>query len=322
MHEETPIRLAVRPRHTLTHLAVYLAALLACAFPAAAQGLSQPCGAPGVPLPILRDGKAALVPTSLPGGTALMLLDTGSDITGFNRAAAHRLRIPLDPTRSLPSQTVGGAVQDAIGLVTNLQAGQLIIPQLLVEITDTSPADGALGLDVLQRFDVEFDLANARVTLHPGGLCAGKSPPWSGRFQAIAARRNISGRAIDGYDTTKPFLMIPATLNGRAIEAMLDTGALVSGLVHPSFADELGVSETVLARDPAATAGAFGPIATLRLHRFNELQLGTERIANPVLAVGGSAEKFPLVLGMDLFLTHRVWFSFATNRVFLQPITP
>jgi predicted aspartyl protease len=308
----------------LAHAAFCLLALLA---PAACGGTnslaSLPCGlAQPMPLPVRMQGKAALVLVTLPRGSAVLLLDTGADITNFSEATARRLAIPVDPRRTLPGQTVGGPVQDGIGLATDLHVGAIVIPALTVAITETAPADGVLGLDVLQHFDIDFDLAQGRVTLHPGGLCPAQTPPWAGRFQEIRVQRSVTGRALDGGTGAKPYLMVPAALNGRPTLAMLDTGALLGGLVNPAFAAELGLSPAQLARDPQATAGGFGPSAPLSLHRFDTLDIGTERITRPVLAVGGAADRFPLVLGMDVFLSHRVWLSYATDRLFLQLKAP
>jgi len=290
---------------------------------AACASATAPC-APDtpIPLPIHMIDKAALVPVSFPRGPAVLLLDTGSDITNLTREAAHRLGIKIDPLRKLPGQTVGGVVQDNIGLATDLHVGPVVIPAMAVAITETSPAEGVLGLDFLQRFDVDFDLGHGRVTLHTGGLCRGQRPPWRGEFQEFAISRSVTGRALDGSSATKPYLMLPATLDGHATLAMLDTGALLGGLVNPAFAAEIGLTPGRLARDPEAIAGGFGPSAPLRMHRFTALDLGAERIGGLVLAVGGEADKFPLVLGMDLFLSHRIWLSFSTDRVFLQPKLP
>jgi predicted aspartyl protease len=301
--------------------ALALAALAACG--GGTSLASLPCGTgQPLPLPVRMEGKAALVTVSLPRGSAVLMLDSGADITNISRATARRLGIAEDPSRKLPGQTVGGPVQDSLGLATDLHIGPIVIPSMAVAITETAPADGVLGLDFLANFDVDFDLPLGRVTLHPGGLCPGQAPPWPGRFQEIRAQRSVSFHAVDGTEATKPYLLVPASLNGRPTQAMLDSGALISGLVNPAFARELGLTPALLARNPQAMASGFGPSAPLSLHRFDLLTLGTERIHQPVLAVGGLADRFPLVVGMDLFLTHRIWFSFATDRVFLQPKGP
>ena len=54
-------------------------------------------------------------------------------------------------------------------------------------------------------------------------------------------------------------------------------------------------------------------------HRFSTLQLGGETIRNPVLTVSPLSEQADMLLGEPYFATRRVWLSYATGRMFVQP---
>ncbi len=285
--------------------------------------LATECGeVQAIDLPVVMVGKAAIVPVLINGKPARLLLDTGADLTNINVTAASRLGLPQDLGRKRSSHTAAGEMQDTISEIKSLRLGWAELPAMPVAITAEAPVDGVLGLDVLKRFDVDFDLGHTRLTLHPGGLCVGQQPPWKGELQQLAARRSVAVRAADGSVSPLPYLMLTARLNDVATPAMLDSGALFAGLVHPALAVRLNLDAAELARDPGATANAFGTSTPLRLHRFDSLRVGLEVTPRPVLAVGGSADAFPLVLGMDFFLTHRIWLGFTTDRIFLQPYRP
>ncbi|MBV8400166.1 MAG: hypothetical protein JOZ17_15715, partial [Acetobacteraceae bacterium] len=54
-------------------------------------------------------------------------------------------------------------------------------------------------------------------------------------------------------------------------------------------------------------------------HRFASLQIGREVIRNPVLTVSPLQEEADLLLGSPFFATRRVWLSYASGRMYVQP---
>jgi predicted aspartyl protease len=116
----------------------------------------------------------------------------------------------------------------------------------------------------------------------------------------------------------KPYVI--ATLDGKVRTTLVDTGSQVS-LVSADAAASMGVTPDALAQDRSITSyGATPDPQASRVHRFRELVVGPERMNNPTLVVVPRlGTEAGLVLGADFLRRHRLWISYASNRVYLGP---
>ncbi|MBO0712445.1 MAG: retropepsin-like domain-containing protein, partial [Acetobacteraceae bacterium] len=163
------------------------------------------------------------------------------------------------------------------------------------------PVAGLLGADVLAGFDVEIDGPGKRLALHEPG--AGCVPPWPS--ESVPLRR------------TGDRLSVTARLDGRPVEALIDTGSL-SVVLDIEAALGFGVGRAALARDPGGISGGVDMReATYHWHRFASLAVGPVVTRNPVMTVTGIGEQAPMLLGASWFAPRRVWLSFATRRMFI-----
>lgn len=261
---------------------------------------------------------APLVKVLVFGKPAVLLLDTGADRTILTQVAAERLGVMQKSSVAIKGQAIGGEADVFETEPVELQLSPRIKLVDRILVTDHAFADGVLGLDILQRFDLDIHLAAGTVTLYPGGLCPGQPPPWQPKPWEITAERL---RAPGAPRFGPPYLMVPVTLDGAQTVAMLDTGALGNAVVSPSVARRAGVAETDLAADPALRVLGFGTTTIMRVHRFHELRVGNERIEGPVAAVGGDdRRRFPMILGYTYLINHRVWLHQRGGLVFVAPL--
>jgi predicted aspartyl protease len=171
----------------------------------------------------------------------------------------------------------------------------------------SGPLDGVLGADTPSSFDIDLDLPGRRMTLYQGQSCAAASPAWAQPYVRIAAGRSPSNR-----------LYFPVQLDGRRISALFDTGAQFS-VLSTRTALALGVSEAVLAGDPAVTMrGADGEQLSAHAHRFFRLEVDGEVIRNAEIDVTEiSLNDAEFVLGIDFLGSRRVWISYGSQQLFL-----
>lgn len=292
--------------------------LAACGGPGllpAACGLTTP-----IVLPVAMHGRAPMVNVVIHEQTANFLVDTGANITVLSRKTADRLNVVGIPGSMVGERVVGGTSNAVRANIDQMQVGPLTLPAMRVAIANDAPVDGVLGLDVLQRYDVEMELSRGRVILHPGGLCPGDLPPLEGSFLEIpAARAIVSGHGANR--TTEPYLLVPVRLDGKETVAMLDSGSMAGTLVSPGLAASAGVNALALSQDVSAKVNGFGSGAAMRGHRFGELDVGREVFKQPMMLVGGDPNGlFPMVIGSDYFFQHRIWFSFSSDRIFVVPL--
>ena len=57
----------------------------------------------------------------------------------------------------------------------------------------------------------------------------------------------------------------------------------------------------------------------VRVHRFDSLTVGGQRLAGAQIGVGDSQLRAPdMMLGLDYLRSRRVWVSYRTSRIFVQ----
>lgn len=292
--------------------------LAGCAAPAPSVAMMPACGYDNAtPLALRMVNHAPLVMVLIAGKPAVLLLDTGADRTILTRAAADRLGVAQRSEVAIKGLAIGGQADVFETEPVEIQISPRIKLVNRILVTDHAFADGVLGLDFLQRFDLDIHLAEGTVTLYPGGLCPGQSPPWEPKpWEITAERLRVPGAPRSG----PPYLMVPVTLDGAQTLAMLDTGALGNPVVSSDVAHRAGVADAALEADPSMRMLGFGTAAIMRLHRFHELRVGNERIEGLVAAVGGDDQRrFPVILGYTYLIHHRVWLHQRGGLVFVAP---
>ena len=231
------------------------------------------------------------------GSPVTLLLDTGAETTILTPAAAQR--IGAQPPRvEFPRQMHGvtGSLGTSEVELRSLTAGKVPIPWRRVRVASVNmpsvfsgPLDGLLGADSLSSFDIDLDLPHHRMVFYAKQSCPGAAPVWTEPYARIAARRSFSGH-----------LVFPARLNGREVDAFVDTGA------------QLTVLSTVTS---GATAGQLSSHA----HQFSSLEIGGEIVRNPEIVVADvKLNDADLVLGIDFLISRRIWLSYGSEQIFLS----
>lgn len=173
--------------------------------------------------------------------------------------------------------------------------------------------EGILGVDILQHFDLKFDLSNNMLYLYPP----------ENRTESMNSKAGIpfESRAETG------FVEFKLTLNGQSAQAVLDSGAK-SSVINWKAANMLGIEKqdsTVRKRDKNSKGiDEKGGIATY-LYTFDSLAIGPARltdaevkIANfPVFEILGIADGPAILVGMELFKNCSVEIRYSTRQLYL-----
>jgi hypothetical protein len=85
-------------------------------------------------------------------------------------------------------------------------------------------------------------------------------------------------------------------------------------------ARRLGVTQAELAYDPQALVRGIGSGSiALRLHRFDSIHVGGDRIAPMQIGVGEvQIGTFDMILGLDYLRQHKIWVSYRTSEISVQ----
>ena len=265
-------------------------------------------------------GGQALAAGRVDGKSVTLLIDTGAEKSLLTDTAVKRLGLARDEWVSSHMQGIGGFERHPNAKLGRLELGGVVLQRRGTEIEgtisvaplpfitrDNRAIDGLLGLDYLSNFDVVFDGRQGRMTLYSVSGCTGNFLPWTGPYSTIAAQNPVPG-----------LLLLPARVNGRPVQAMIDSGSTRS-LVSLSTALRAGVSQAALDRDPKQKVSGLGALElTAYEHLFKELRVGDEDLhALPVFVMRLPPRGGGVVLGMDWLGAHPVWISWATNQVFV-----
>ena len=314
------------PRLRLTSILAALVAgsLSGCAIPAPRGSLA--CVAkPVATLPITFRDNVPTTTVLLDGAPVSLVLDLGAQASVLSEHIVDRLGLARDPS-SLPTIIgVGGSNTRWAATVGHLGLGALVLDDKRMEVAPIAfsegqrPIEGALGLDVLQRYDVDWDLPNRRVTLNTPSGCDGPPRGWSAPASEVALR-HPPGAGGDGR--IPGLLQLAMEIDGHPVTAMLDTGAGIS-LIAPNAAASLEGSGA--GRGTAVMlAGVGSDTPTGRLHRFGSITVGGDTLAQWPMVVGPVPEwAGNVILGAGFMRLHRAWLPADGSSIWFGPrLTP
>ena len=187
---------------------------------------------------------------------------------------------------------------------------------LTIDVLKSAPNDteapvGILGADVLSRYDLDVDFPNRTMTLYTAQGCIAQFLPWQGRYFEYAA---------ESQPGSKHRFVIPVTLNGQKLDAILSTGTWRT-LVKRSVLSRIGGIRVVQSTTTSpARVGTQQTSIVMDLFRFDNFQIGPRNYQNVRLQVSDSIpDGEDIVLGLDFMHSRRVWFSPSSQRAFMQP---
>jgi len=265
---------------------------------------------------VINDRGPPVVRGKIDGKDVFFAIDTGSSMTSLDMAAAERLGLPLvSGPAGLHMYGVGGEIQVREATV-DLELGGAKLPgKKLLVLGQSQRSVGVaalLGWDMLQHWDVEFDLADHAIRLFkPMGCNGDEVEYWSSAY---------SKAPVELGSSYQPKVLVDVLLNGRKVQAMIDSGA-TNSVVTPLAAGRGGVTSGAKADGKTFGLGpAVVPVSTATFDTFSvggeEIQNARIRIADlfskdTVTPTGSNLRRqvddLPqMLLGADFLRAHRV----------------
>jgi hypothetical protein len=272
-------------------------------------------------LPVGYAGGAPVVPVRIDGQLVSMVLDLGAEFSLVSETAADRLHLPRDPS-ALPIITgIGGTMMRWAAKARQLQLGDLTVNDKRMEVAPMTfgaaeqPVAGLIGLDILTKYDIDWDLPDRQVTLNAKSGCEGPPPGWPSPAAPVSL-----GHPVMPENTVAgaKFILLQVRVDGRPITAMLDTGAGIS-LISPATAAVLeapnpGEDKNVQLRGvgPGGLSGT--------AHRFRSLTIAGSTVPRWPMVVGPVPQwAGSMILGADFLRTHRAWLPAGGSRIWFGP---
>lgn len=244
-----------------------------------------------------------------------MLVDSGAFFSVLQPSTAAQLGLKLTP---MPShiQLTGytGAIEAKLTRVEQVSLKGIAIPNVEFIVGGNelgSGIQGVLGRNFLAMADTEYDLAHGVVRLvFPKGDCEKVNlAHWAGDAPVIET--DLRDAAREGNTDIR----VRVRVNDRPMVAVMDTGSSLSRLKLRS-ARRAGVTEAMLTPVGRVGGAGEGRVQSWRA-TIASFELGGEKIANNEFQVDDTEHfQHDMVIGLDYFLSHRVYVSRLQQRVY------
>ena len=222
------------------------------------------------------------------------------------------------PTQPMPKGVHFSDAADASidSVVTADQLG--FGPVKLSKVQFLKAGWATLGANILHSFDVEIDPVERKLLLFKHKDCDGAPAYWPHSDLAEVPFR------VEGLD----LIQIDVKLDGKTVEALIDTGAEASELdervARNTFDIVLGSPDTEHSQSGVALTGK--SFEQYR-HQFGKLEIGNVEIDHPWLRLGVHDHSFfnpgagpPLILGMSTLAPFHMFIAYKERKLYLTTV--
>ncbi|MEO0033440.1 MAG: hypothetical protein RIS94_3198, partial [Pseudomonadota bacterium] len=172
---------------------------------------------------------------------------------------------------------------------------------------------GVIGQNILAFADTEYDLANGTVNLMKTEGCGGTNLAYwaQGKFYAMTP-------LLPGAYEMDRHIYAEGQVNGHTVKLMFDTGAPTT-VMNRAAAERAGID---LSAPGVVESEGMGGIGRKQrrswIVRLDSFELGGEQISHtPIRVIDENEQTFDVLVGADFFLSHHLFVSRATRRLFV-----
>ena len=257
-----------------------------------------------------------LATLTINGTEVAMLVDSGAFFSMLSPSTAEQLKLRLSPLPDhLEIRGYTGPIRARMTRVEKLGllGSELKKVEFLVGGNELGAGiQGVLGRNILAAGDTEYDLAQGAVRLSfPKGECEKTNlAHWAGTAPVVVVPLNVP---FASRDTA---IRVDVGVNGQGTEALLDTGAVFTTVTRAA-ARRAGIQDRDLV--PASRAGGAGQgrVMSWTAH-VASFELGGEKITDNQLRIDDDVQiEEGVVLGLDYFLSHRIYMSNLQRQVYI-----
>jgi tetratricopeptide (TPR) repeat protein/predicted aspartyl protease len=270
-----------------------------------------------VELPITMNSLRPTIDVKINNRDAKFVLDSGAFYSMISSATAAEYNLKTAPgPYGLRVTGIGGAADVGVATVKEFSIVGITIKnvEFLVGGSEVGNA-GLLGQNLLENFDVEYDLATGVIRLFKTEDCGrARLAYW------LTPEQDFSWMPIERIEPLHPHTIGVAYVNDKKIRVEFDTGAFVSVLslkaaeragIRP---DSPGVVESGYSRGigRGMTREYIAPFASFKIGDGEEIKNTKLRIADIGL------DSADMLVGADFFISHRVFVANKEHKLFLS----
>lgn len=268
--------------------------------------------------PVTMRDMRPLIPVKFNGRDATLAVDSGAFFSMITAGTAAEFGLKLGPAPfGLRVTGLGGSQAEvALTTVDELSIAGQSLRRIEFLVGGSEPEAGSVGLlgqNILGIADAEYDLANGVIRLmEPKGCGKGGLAYWAKAGEAIGVV-DIESKRESGFHTIGT-----ASVNGRKIQVVFDTGAGISMLTLRA-ATRAGIKVGDPGVIPAGRGHGIGTkFYETWIAPVKSFSLGGEEVQNTKLRIGDipSIIDADMLIGPDFFLSHRIYVSNVQHKLY------
>jgi predicted aspartyl protease len=264
-------------------------------------------------LPLTEHDGALMVPVTLNNTPLNFVVDTGGGDTAVSIPVANVLGLKTSKFLTAQASDVGGMHNIHYVFVNMLQMGRERARNILMMAASLPPGeDGILAPDLLSKFDVELDFGAMSMNVFRNHYCFDYAVYWTNGHIKLPFELTRGGH-----------MRVEVKLEGKNVDAILDTGASVSALSFEEAARLFGLDEKSPGVQPQGAAiGPAGGAVPVYSYPFKSLSMGGVIVSNPhIMLTGGKnfldGDDASLLLGMDVLRHLHLYIAYEDERLFI-----
>jgi tetratricopeptide (TPR) repeat protein/predicted aspartyl protease len=267
--------------------------------------------------PVTMTNLRPLMTANINNADVRLLVDSGAFYSTLSPASTAELKLPTYPAPfgfyliGIGGGTAGASIAKVSTFT--LAGVPLHNVEFLVAGSDFGAgAVGILGQNVLHLADVEYDLGQGAIRLMKAQNC-------SKAILAYWLDATLPYSVINIEPTTpqKPFTTASASINGREIRVMFDSGASVSTLSLKAAA-RVGIKTDSPGVVYAGSTWGIGKnTIPSYIAPFASFKIGNEEIRNTRLRIADiDLPDADMLIGPDFFLSHRIYVANSQHKLY------
>jgi tetratricopeptide (TPR) repeat protein/predicted aspartyl protease len=275
------------------------------------------CKRQALDLPVTIVGTRPVIPAKINNADVHFVIDSGAFFSMITQATADEFQLK---TRMAPFglrvNGVGGGTYPSVATVKTFALANIEVPNVEFLVGGSGAGSGSVGLlgqNVLEKWDVEYNLAQGMIRLMKVEDC-------HKAMLAYWVKPDEPYTLIDIARTTplKPLTMGAAYVNGEKIRVAFDTGAAMS-MITRKAAERAGIKlDAPDVVDAGLVAGIGRGMVKSYIVRVASFKFaGGEEIKQTRIRVGESDLDFTdMLIGADFFLSHRIFVANSQNKLY------
>jgi predicted aspartyl protease len=172
--------------------------------------------------------------------------------------------------------------------------------------------DGTLAPQILGAYDVDLDFAHGKLNLISSEHCPGRVVYWT--------QTPVTGVPIEIEGKTH--IRIPVTIDGKQINAILDTGATTSYTTMQAASRYLAIDEKDPALKSRGNVSVNGMTRPVYNYPFQTLSFGDLTVNHPRVDIVSNEvwdNKTDLLLGIGILRQLHLYIAYKEKKMYITP---